>query len=92
MEGVLYKAKSGRKLHGYLFNDSLFLTEPLKELSPEGYLHRLYKEVGSASQVALQWINIDMQPLYLDRISIRQLPHQMSIKAPFSGSTTGRVD
>ncbi|KAJ8662806.1 hypothetical protein O0I10_000982 [Lichtheimia ornata] len=71
MEGVLYKAKSGRKLHGYLFNDTLILTEPLRELSPEGYLHRLYKE-----------------PLNLDRINIRQLPQQMSIKAPFSGSTT----
>ncbi|KAI7880960.1 hypothetical protein K492DRAFT_207137 [Lichtheimia hyalospora FSU 10163] len=75
MEGVLYKAKSGRKLHGYLFNDALVLTEPLRELSPEGYLHRLYKE-----------------PLTLDRINIRQLPQQMSIKAPFSGGTTASSD
>ena len=51
MEGVLYKAKSGRKLHGYLFNDALVLTEPLRELSPEGYLHRLYKEVMMGDQV-----------------------------------------
>ncbi|KAI8146299.1 hypothetical protein BJV82DRAFT_412188 [Fennellomyces sp. T-0311] len=49
MEGVLYKAKSGRKLHGYLFNDILILTEPLKGLSPEGYLYRLYKEVRAST-------------------------------------------
>ena len=46
MEGILYKSKSGRKLHGYLFNDVFILTEPLKGLSPEGYLYRLYKEVN----------------------------------------------
>ncbi|KAI8372990.1 uncharacterized protein BYT42DRAFT_578797 [Radiomyces spectabilis] len=44
MEGILYKAKSGRKLHAYLFNDLLVLAEPLKELSPKGYLYYLYRE------------------------------------------------
>lgn len=45
MEGILYKAKSGRKLHGYLFNDTLLLAEPLKSLSAQGYLYQLYREV-----------------------------------------------
>lgn len=47
MEGALFKAKSGRKLHGFLFNDSLILAEPLKSLSPKGYLYTLYREVKS---------------------------------------------
>ncbi|KAI8985858.1 hypothetical protein BDB01DRAFT_786574 [Pilobolus umbonatus] len=44
MDGALFKAKSGRKLHGYLFNDILILTEPLKTLSAKGYLYTLYRE------------------------------------------------
>ncbi|KAI9492304.1 hypothetical protein BDB00DRAFT_441263 [Zychaea mexicana] len=54
MEGVLYKAKSGRKLHGYLFNDILILTEPLKALSSEGYLYRLYKEPMSVDMITVR--------------------------------------
>lgn len=46
MEGALFKSKSGRKLHGFLFNDLLILAEPLKSLSPKGYLYSLYKEVN----------------------------------------------
>lgn len=45
MDGVLYKAKSGRKLHGFLFNDMLLLAEPLKTLNERGYLYILYREV-----------------------------------------------
>lgn len=52
MDGVLYKAKSGRKLHGYLFNDVLILAEPLKGLSAEGYLYRLYREVNRCRKYA----------------------------------------
>ncbi|KAI8641561.1 hypothetical protein BD408DRAFT_368111 [Parasitella parasitica] len=44
MDGALYKAKSGRKLHGFLFNDILLLAEPLKTLSSKGYLYTLYRE------------------------------------------------
>lgn len=51
MEGVLHKAKSGRKLHGYLFNDVLILAEPLRGLSTEGYLYRLYREVERQCRV-----------------------------------------
>ncbi|KAI9256579.1 hypothetical protein BDA99DRAFT_516821 [Phascolomyces articulosus] len=54
MEGVLYKSKSGRKLHGYLFNDIFILTEPLKSLSPEGYLYRLYKEPMDIDMVTIR--------------------------------------
>jgi hypothetical protein len=45
MDGALFKAKSGRKLHGFLFNDLLILAEPLKSLNPKGYLYNLYREV-----------------------------------------------
>lgn len=45
MDGALFKAKSGRKLHGFLFNDILILAEPLKSLNQEGYLYTLYREV-----------------------------------------------
>lgn len=45
MDGVLFKAKSGRKLHGFLFNDILILAEPLKALNERGYLYILYREV-----------------------------------------------
>jgi hypothetical protein len=44
MEGPLYKAKSGRKLHACLFNDMLILAQPIRGLSPQGYLYTLYKE------------------------------------------------
>ncbi|CAM0136668.1 unnamed protein product [Umbelopsis sp. WA50703] len=44
MEGTLYKAKSGRKLHGCLFNDMLILAQPIRGLSSQGYLYTLYKE------------------------------------------------
>ncbi|KAL9542210.1 hypothetical protein MBANPS3_008720 [Mucor bainieri] len=44
MDGALFKAKSGRKLHGFLFNDILLLAEPLKALNPKGYLYTLYRE------------------------------------------------
>ncbi|KAI8070947.1 hypothetical protein BC940DRAFT_175940 [Gongronella butleri] len=44
MEGVLHKAKSGRKLQGYLFSDMFLLLEPLKGLSPKGYLYGLYRD------------------------------------------------
>ncbi|CEP12393.1 hypothetical protein [Parasitella parasitica] len=47
MDGALYKAKSGRKLHGFLFNDILLLAEPLKTLSSKGYLYTLYREACS---------------------------------------------
>lgn len=45
MDGALFKSKSGRKLHGFLFNDVLILAEPLKSLSQKGYLYSLYREV-----------------------------------------------
>ncbi|KAH8550754.1 hypothetical protein BGW37DRAFT_426985 [Umbelopsis sp. PMI_123] len=44
MEGPLYKSKSGRKLHACLFNDMLILAQPIRGLSPQGYLYTLYKE------------------------------------------------
>lgn len=44
MEGPMYKAKSGRKLHACLFNDMLILAQPIRGLSPQGYLYTLYKE------------------------------------------------
>ncbi|KAI9322514.1 hypothetical protein BX666DRAFT_1849334 [Dichotomocladium elegans] len=69
MEGILYKAKSGRKLHGYLFNDILVLTEPLRGLSAQGYLHRLYREPLDLSAVSIR----------------QHLHQNISIKAPFTG-------
>lgn len=44
MEGPLYKTKSGRKLHACLFNDMFILAQPIRGLSPQGYLYTLYKE------------------------------------------------
>ncbi|KAI9247826.1 hypothetical protein BY458DRAFT_526897 [Sporodiniella umbellata] len=44
MDGALFKAKSGRKLHGFLFNDVFLLAEPLKTLNEKGYLYTLYRE------------------------------------------------
>lgn len=54
MDGVLFKAKSGRKLHGYLFNDILILAEPLKQLSPKGYLYTLYREPLPLERVSVR--------------------------------------
>ncbi|KAF7728302.1 hypothetical protein EC973_006477 [Apophysomyces ossiformis] len=54
MEGVLFKTKSGRKLHGYLFNDTLILAEALKGLSPEGYLYKLYREPMNIEDVSIR--------------------------------------
>ncbi|RUS19507.1 Dbl homology domain-containing protein [Endogone sp. FLAS-F59071] len=46
MEGPLAKAKSGRKLYAYLFNDIFILAQPIKGLSPKGYLYTLYRPVS----------------------------------------------
>lgn len=76
MDGVLYKAKSGRKLHGYLFNDILILAEPLKGLSAEGYLYRLYREVSCCQKCRQKSAVIDsfypVKPMNVDRVTIRQ--------------------
>ncbi|KAI8890231.1 hypothetical protein K501DRAFT_206841 [Backusella circina FSU 941] len=54
MDGALYKAKSGRKLHGYLFNDLLILAEPMKTLSHKGYLYSLYREPMPVGKVTVR--------------------------------------
>ncbi|CAO3620385.1 unnamed protein product [Cunninghamella echinulata] len=54
MDGVLYKAKSGRKLHGYLFNDMFLLVEPLKSLSSKGYLYTLYREPMNIGRITIR--------------------------------------
>ncbi|KAL0136070.1 hypothetical protein V8B55DRAFT_1552696 [Mucor lusitanicus] len=54
MDGALFKAKSGRKLHGFLFNDILLLAEPLKALSPKGYLYTLYREPMPIESVSVR--------------------------------------
>ncbi|KAI7888806.1 uncharacterized protein EV154DRAFT_424999 [Mucor mucedo] len=54
MDGALFKAKSGRKLHGFLFNDLLILAEPLKSLSPKGYLYSLYREPMPIESVSVR--------------------------------------
>ncbi|KAI7900770.1 uncharacterized protein BX663DRAFT_516465 [Cokeromyces recurvatus] len=54
MDGVLFKAKSGRKLHGYLFNDILILAEPLKTLNQKGYLYSLYREPMPLERVSVR--------------------------------------
>ncbi|KAG0191810.1 hypothetical protein DFQ28_010924 [Apophysomyces sp. BC1034] len=61
MDGVLFKTKSGRKLHGYLFNDVLILTEALKGLSPEGYLYRLYREPMNIDDVSIRQQNMSLK-------------------------------
>ncbi|GBC07922.1 hypothetical protein RclHR1_00780002 [Rhizophagus clarus] len=43
LEGVLKKAKSGRNLYGYLFNDLLLLTQHNKISVARGYQYVLYK-------------------------------------------------
>ncbi|KAL0078645.1 hypothetical protein J3Q64DRAFT_1664753 [Phycomyces blakesleeanus] len=65
MEGILYKAKSGRKLHAYLFNDILILAEPLKSLSPKGYLYSLYREPMNIENVSIrQQQNMTLKPSF----------------------------
>ncbi|ORX55702.1 hypothetical protein DM01DRAFT_1335097 [Hesseltinella vesiculosa] len=54
MDGVLHKAKSGRKLQGYLFSDMFLLLEPLKGLSPKGYLYGLYREPMSIDRLTIR--------------------------------------
>ncbi|KAK4521682.1 uncharacterized protein ATC70_004214 [Mucor velutinosus] len=54
LDGALFKAKSGRKLHGFLFNDILLLAEPLKALSPKGYLYTLYREPMPIESVSVR--------------------------------------
>ncbi|KAL7334415.1 hypothetical protein PS15p_200047 [Mucor circinelloides] len=54
MDGALFKAKSGRKLHGFLFNDILLLAEPLKALNPKGYLYILYREPMPIESVSVR--------------------------------------
>ncbi|KAI9478903.1 MAG: hypothetical protein EXX96DRAFT_525777 [Benjaminiella poitrasii] len=54
MDGVLFKAKSGRKLHGYLFSDILILAEPLKTLNQKGYLYSLYREPMPLERVSIR--------------------------------------
>jgi hypothetical protein len=54
MDGALYKAKSGRKLHGYLFNDLLILAEPMKSLSNKGYLYSLYREPMPVGKITVR--------------------------------------
>lgn len=54
MDGILFKAKSGRKLHGFLFNDIMLLAEPLKQLSPKGYLYSLYREPLPLERVSVR--------------------------------------
>ena len=44
-EGSLAKTKSGRKLHGYLFNDLLLLVEPKAKADAKGYQYLLYRKV-----------------------------------------------
>ncbi|MBM6388183.1 MAG: hypothetical protein JSY10_30315 [Paenibacillus sp.] len=53
MDGALFKSKSGRKLHGFLFNDVLILAEPLKSLSQKGYLYSLYREVKKKKKTCI---------------------------------------
>ncbi|GBC18369.1 uncharacterized protein OCT59_006422 [Rhizophagus irregularis] len=43
LEGALKKAKSGRNLYGYLFNDLLLLTQHNKKSVAKGYQYALYK-------------------------------------------------
>ncbi|GBC07924.1 hypothetical protein RclHR1_00780004 [Rhizophagus clarus] len=43
LEGALKKAKSGRNLFGYLFNDLLLLTQHNKKSVAKGYQYALYK-------------------------------------------------
>ncbi|KAI9022188.1 hypothetical protein CLU79DRAFT_751554 [Phycomyces nitens] len=65
MEGILYKAKSGRKLHAYLFNDIMILAEPLKSLSPKGYLYSLYREPMNIEHVSIrQQQNMTLKPSF----------------------------
>ncbi|KAI8975146.1 hypothetical protein BDF20DRAFT_822616 [Mycotypha africana] len=54
MDGALFKAKSGRKLHGFLFNDILILAEPLKTLNVKGYLYTLYREPFPLEKVSVR--------------------------------------
>ncbi|GAA5798518.1 hypothetical protein EDC94DRAFT_593478 [Helicostylum pulchrum] len=54
MDGALFKSKSGRKLHGFLFNDVLILAEPLKSLSQKGYLYSLYREPMPIDKVSVR--------------------------------------
>ncbi|CAO3665847.1 unnamed protein product [Rhizopus stolonifer] len=54
MDGVLFKAKSGRKLHGFLFNDIFLLAEPLKTLNERGYLYILYREPMYIDRVSIR--------------------------------------
>ncbi|KAG2207242.1 hypothetical protein INT46_008860 [Mucor plumbeus] len=65
MDGALFKAKSGRKLHGFLFNDILILAEPLKTLSPKGYLYTLYREPMPIEEVSVrQQTTITLKPSF----------------------------
>ncbi|TPX33329.1 hypothetical protein SmJEL517_g03690 [Synchytrium microbalum] len=43
LEGPLAKTKSGRKLHGYLFNDILLLVEPKTKADARGFQYILYR-------------------------------------------------
>ncbi|CEG74414.1 hypothetical protein RMATCC62417_09639 [Rhizopus microsporus] len=65
MDGVLFKAKSGRKLHGFLFNDILILAEPLKALNERGYLYILYREPMPLERVTVrQQHSISLKPSF----------------------------
>ncbi|RCH90712.1 hypothetical protein CU097_003149 [Rhizopus azygosporus] len=65
MDGILFKAKSGRKLHGFLFNDILILAEPLKALNERGYLYILYREPMPLERVTVrQQHSISLKPSF----------------------------
>ncbi|KAI8338784.1 hypothetical protein EDC96DRAFT_611240 [Choanephora cucurbitarum] len=65
MDSPLFKTKSGRKLHGFLFNDILILAEPLKSLSPKGYLYTLYREPMPLEKISVrQQQTMTMKPSF----------------------------
>ncbi|KAG9290202.1 hypothetical protein G9A89_022178 [Geosiphon pyriformis] len=59
MEGPLQKAKSNRKLHGYLFNDLLILAQPSRHSAARGYKYSLYKLPIPLNEIFVLDINQD---------------------------------
>ncbi|CAG8576933.1 3066_t:CDS:10, partial [Cetraspora pellucida] len=59
LEGPLKKAKSGRNLYGYLFNDILLLRHSNKKTTAKGHKYSLYKPPIPLNEIFVKDIGLD---------------------------------